>query len=213
MKSKDLLAQLEWRYAVKKFDPSKKISAELWEDIEKSLVLTPSSYGMQPWKFLVIDDPGLRKQLRAASWNQSQVEDCSHFVVMLGLKSVDEAEVDRFLSRISEVRGTPPETLAGFRKGIVGDLLNGPRSKIIEEWSARQVYIALGQAMGTAAVLGVDACPMEGIDPVQYDRLLELQDSNFQSLCALAFGYRSDEDRFSKLKKVRYQLADIIEHR
>lgn len=213
MKSKDLLNQLRWRYAVKKFDPTQKIPAETWKDIEESLRLTPSSYGMQPWKFLVIDNPELRKKLRAVSWNQSQVEESSHYVVMLGLKKVDEKEVDRFMNRITEVRGTSPESLAGFRKGIVGDLVTGGRSSIIAEWAARQVYIALGQAMATAAVLGVDACPLEGIDPIEYDKLLDLESTNYRSLCALAFGYRSAEDNFATLEKVRYELSEVIEHR
>ena len=132
-----LLDALKWRYATKKFDPSKKISAAEWATLEQALVLTPSSYGLQPWKFLVITDAALKAKLRPVSWNQSQIEDCSHLVVFLAKEDITEADVDRFVARIAEVRGVTAESLAGYKGFMMGDLVNGPRHAVIGEWAAR----------------------------------------------------------------------------
>ena len=208
-----LLESLSWRYAVKQFDPTKKIPDSTWKSLEELLVLTPSSYGLQPWKFLVIQSTNIRKQLTPLSWNQTQVENCSHFIVFLGKKTITENDIDRFIKRTSEVRGTPAESLAGYKKVILGDLVQGQRSKIIPEWSARQGYIALGNFMTCAALLGVDTCPMEGISPEGYDEVLGLKNSPFRTLVACAAGYRSADDKYQKLKKVRFPLSEVLEQR
>src|SRR5512133_360953 len=113
--SDSLLQQLAWRYATKKFDPSKKVSAADWAVLEEALILTASSYGLQPWKFIVVTDPALKAKLRPASWNQSQVEDCSHLVVFAAQQDVTEADVDRFIARIAAVRGVAIESLSGYK--------------------------------------------------------------------------------------------------
>lgn len=213
MTTNELLETLEWRYAVKKFDASKKIPENTWTAFEKSLVLTPSSYGLQPWKFLVIQDASMKKSLREFSWNQAQVEDCSHYVVCLGKKNTGKKDIENHIQRIHELRGTPLEKLEGFKKGMIGDLVDGARQAVIQEWAARQVYIALGQAMLSAALLKLDACPMEGIDPEAYDRLLKLENTEYKTLCALALGYRSEDDAFGAQKKVRFPISHIVERR
>ncbi|MGZ3702281.1 MAG: nitroreductase family protein, partial [Bdellovibrionota bacterium] len=117
----DLLQRLNWRYAVKGFDPARKITPACWDALETALQLTPSSYGLQPWKFIVVESPALREQLRGASFNQKQVTDCSHFVVFTHLPELLETDVDKFLDAFSAARSVPRENLAGYRKIILGD--------------------------------------------------------------------------------------------
>ena len=208
-----LIQQLQWRYATKQFDATKRIDPITWAALEESLVLSPSSYGLQPWKFLVITDPELKAQLRPVSWNQSQVEDCSHHVVFLVKKDLGLPEVEQFVDRMAEVRHVTRESLAMYRGFMVGDLVEGPRAQVINDWAARQVYIALGTFMTAAALLGVDTCPMEGLDPAKYDQILGLEGSGWATLCACPAGYRSANDKYAQLPKVRFKAADLVEHR
>ena len=209
----DVLQQLHWRYAVKRFDPARKVADGTWAALEQALVLAPSSFGLQPWKFLVVDTPALRQQLRAASWGQSQVTDASHYVVLTGLRTTTVDDVDRFLRRQSEVHGTPIESLAGYRKMLVDFVAKGWASKDLAAWNARQTYIALGQFMTAAAMLGVDTCPMEGIDMAAYDRVLGLDGSRYTTLCSCAAGYRAADDKYATAKKVRFASDEVVERR
>ncbi|MBL8751844.1 MAG: NAD(P)H-dependent oxidoreductase [Planctomycetes bacterium] len=211
--STELLAGLNWRYATKKFDPTRRIPESTWAALEEALRLAPSSFGLQPWKFLVVQTPELRQQLRAASWGQSQVTDASHYVVFTALRSTTEGDVDRFLRSQSETRGTPIEALAGYRKVLVDFLAKGWASKDLQGWNTRQVYLALGQFMTAAALLGVDTCPMEGLDMAAYDRILGLDGTRFTTVCACAVGHRAADDKYATAKKVRYPLADVVERR
>lgn len=208
-----LLESLAWRYATKKFDPARKIDAATWKALEAALVLSPSSYGLQPWKFLVVEDAGLKAKLRPASWNQSQVEDCSHHVVFLVKEGFGLPEIEHFVDRIAEVRGVPRESLEMYRGFMVKDLVEGPRAQVISEWAARQVYIALGNFMTSAALLGVDTCPMEGLVPEQYDEILGLKGSGWRTLCACPAGYRAEDDKYASIPKVRYAATEVVEHR
>ncbi len=207
----DLLEHLNWRYATKQFDPAKKIAPEIWTALEDALVLTPSSYGLQPWKFLIITSPELKEQLQPLSWNQSQVTDCSHYVVFAIKKNFTAEDVNRFMHRIAEVRGGSIDTLAGYRQTIVSDLVDGARSFSINQWSTRQTYIALGNFMTSAALLGVDTCPMEGIEPINYDRVLGLSARGFATVVACAAGYRSEADKYATLAKVRFPKSEVLE--
>jgi nitroreductase len=208
-----LLQQLNWRYATKKFDPTKKISAADWAVLEEALVLSASSYGLQPWKFIVVTDPALKARLRPASWNQSQVEDCSHHVVFAAQEDVTEADVDRFIARVAEVRGVSMESLAGYRGFMVGDLVQGPRHARIQEWAARQAYIAMGTLLTSAALLGIDACPFEGIEPEKYDEILGLKGTGYATVAACPMGYRATDDKYATAPKVRFAAKDVIDHR
>jgi nitroreductase len=208
-----LLQQLTWRYATKKFDSAKKIPATDWAVLEQALILTASSYGLQPWKFVVITDPALKTKLRGASWNQSQVEDCSHLVVFTSRQDISEADVDRFIARIAEVRGASVESLAGYKGYMVGDLVNGARRAVIKEWAARQAYIAMGNLLTSAAVLGIDTCPFEGIEPAKYDELLGLVGSGYATVAACPVGYRAADDKYASAPKVRFEAKDVIDHR
>ena len=211
--SEQLLEALQWRYATKMFDPQKSIDPTTWQALEQALVLTASSYGLQPWKFLVITDPAIRAELRPHSWNQSQITDCSHLVVLLSKRTISPADADRLIEAMAAARGLETAALAGYRQMIQVDLIEGPRSRIIEEWAARQVYIALGNLLSSAAVLGVDTCAIEGFSPAEYDRILQLEDSDYRSCVVCACGHRSADDKYASLAKVRYSATDLIEHR
>jgi len=213
MNESQLIERLSWRYAVKKFDPNKKITASIWQALEDAIVLSPSSYGLQPWKFLVVQTPEIRAKLKAVSWNQPQVEDCSHYVVLLAKNNVSEADVQKYVDRIVQVRGVPKDSLTGYFDMMVGDVVKGPRSRWVKEWATRQCYIALGQAMASAAMLGVDTCPMEGLDPEKYDEILGLNASGYHTVCALAVGYRHQDDRLAAAKKVRFPNPEIVQFR
>ena len=208
-----LLQQLNWRYATKKFDPAKKISAADWAVLEEALILTASSYGLQPWKFIIVTDPALKAKLRPASWNQSQVEDCSHLVVFTAKQDITEADLDRFVARTAEVRGSTVESLAGYKGFMMGDLVNGARHAVIHEWAARQTYIAMGNLLTSAALLGIDACPFEGIEPAKYDEILGLKGTGYATISACPVGYRADDDKYAAAPKVRFAAKDIIDHR
>jgi nitroreductase len=207
-----LLAQLNWRYATKGFDPAKKISATDWAALEAALILTPTSYGFQPYRFVVITDQPTKEKLVPVSWNQKQPADCSHFVVFAAMQSVSEADVDHYLARTAEVRGVAVETLAFFKKMLVGDIVSGPRSQQQFEWATRQAYIALGNFMTAAALVGIDTCPMEGIDPVKYDEILGLPAKGYRTVVACAAGYRAAEDKYAAAPKVRYSAEELVIH-
>ncbi len=208
----ELLAALNWRYATKKFDPTRKIPAETWSALEQALVLSPSSFGIQPWKFLVVTDPSVREKLVPVSWGQTQPKDGSHHVVFAVRKDLPEAHIDRYVARTAEVRGTTSEALAPFKKMMMGSL-EGARAKgYLDTWQKHQVYIALGQFMASAAVLGVDTCPMEGIEPSKYDEILGLTGTGYATVVACAAGYRAADDKYASLPKVRFPASEVIQH-
>ena len=205
-----LVEALNWRYATKKFDPAKKIPDETWTALEQSLVLAPSSIGLQPWKFFVITDPTVKAQLTAASYRQAQVADCSHFLALAARRDIDGPHVDRHIQRMAEVTGAAPESLAKFRAMTMRNLDKARAAGTLDAWQEHQIYIALGQFMASAALLGVDTCPMEGIEPARYDEILGLVGSNYATVVACAAGYRLPEDKYGNMKKVRFKPEDVI---
>ena len=209
----NLLSALNWRYATKVFDPSRTIPVDTWVQLEEALLLTPTSYGVQPYKFIVVTDPVLKAKLRPASWGQSQITDASHLVVFLAKNDVTEMDLDEYVNRIAEIRGVTPESLEGYKGFMLGDLVNGPRHAFIGEWAARQAYIALGNFMTSAALLDVDTCPLEGLVPAQYDQILGLEGSGYRTVCACAAGYRSETDKYATMPKVRFSKERLIEQR
>lgn len=205
-----LTRSLHWRYATKKFDPSRRIPAATWAALEEALVLTPSSFGLQPWKFIIVETPELRARLVAASWNQSQPADSSHFVVFARRDNLPESAIDHHLARVTEVTGTPLESLAGLRKVITGFCGNLRAQGRLDAWADRQLYIALGNFMTAAALLDIDTCPMEGLDPAQYDQILGLTGSGFSTVVACAAGYRAEDDANASRPKVRFPASEVI---
>jgi nitroreductase len=136
--------------------------------------------------------------------------DCSHFVVFTARNEMTEADLDKLLSRISDVRKIPVESLKGYRGAMLGDVVKGARGKVAHEWAARQCYIALGNLMTCAALLNVDACPMEGLAPAEYDRILNLSGSGYSTVVACALGYRAASDKYATMPKVRFEAKDIV---
>ena len=212
MTPEKVLEQLKWRYAVKKFDANKKIPDSVWQVLEQSLVLSPSSFGLQPWKFYVIRNPELRQQLLPHSWGQEQVVDASHLIVLAIKKDVDEAEVDLYVNRMAQVQQVPVEKLEKFGETVKGFLNNPPFPFEVNSWSARQVYIALGFLMTCAAMLEIDTCPMEGFVPSEYDRILDLPAKGFHSVVICAVGYRAEDDKAADRPKVRFPTEVVVEY-
>jgi nitroreductase len=207
-----LVNQLRWRYATKQFDPQRKINAEDWAALEEALVLTSSSFGLQPWKFIVITDPAVKERLVPVSWGQRQPSGCSHFVVFAIQKNLGEAEIDAFLKRTAEVRKVPLESLGGYRDMMVGSLVKGMDNAARNGWAERQVYIAVGNFLTSAALLGIDTCPMEGIVPAKYDEILGLDKLGLGTVVAAAAGYRAAGDKYATAQKVRFPKEQVILH-
>jgi len=205
-----LVDALTWRYATKKFDPSRRIADDVWHALEQSLVLTASSIGLQPWKFFVVTDPAVKARLQAASYRQAQVGECSHFVVLAARRDLDAAHVDRHIARMAEVRGITVESLAKFRTMTMGNLDRARVEGRLDTWQEHQVYIALGQFMASAAVLAVDTCPMEGIEGAKYDEILGLAGTDYATAVACAAGYRSADDKYAVIPKVRFKTDDVV---
>jgi nitroreductase len=204
-----LLARLRWRYATKRFDPAAKLDAATWSTLEQALLLAPSSYGLQPWRFVVVKDPAVRARLRAVSRDQPQVVEASHLVVLAYRKGLTAADVRRHVERVAAVRAKPPASLAAYER-IVTAHVERPAPFSVDEWAKRQVYLALGAFLTSAAVLGVDACPMEGIEPAEYDALLGLALEGHATVCAAAAGRRAADDAYATLAKVRYPAEAVI---
>lgn len=208
----DWIDALNWRYATKQFDSEKKIDPATWEVLEKSLVLSPSSFGLQPWRFLVVNDPAVRESLLPLAWGQRQVVDASHLVVIAAKDEVNNLDVAAFIDRTVEVTGAPRERLEGFEKMIAGFVSSPPYPLDLREWSRRQAYIALGFLMSGAAALGVDTCPMEGIDPAGFDKTLGLEGSGYSTVVACTLGFRSATDKYATNPKIRYEHASLVSH-
>ena len=210
--AKQLLDRLNWRYATKQFDPNRKISAQDWATIEDALLLTPSSGGLQPWKFIVITDPAVRAKLLPASYGQPQITNASHLVVFAGKKNFSEADVDAFISRVAVARGVSVESLAPFRDMLVGGIVRAMDEPARDAWARNQAYIALGNLLTSAALLGIDACPMEGFDRAQYDEILGLKAQGYASAVIATVGYRAATDQNASEPKVRFPKEQVFAH-
>jgi nitroreductase len=204
----DTIKNLEWRYATKKYDVTKKLSLEQRKVITESLRLSPSSLGIQPWTFVHVVSPDLREKLKAAGYGQSPITDASDLFVLCAKTTLDEEYVDKFISFVSNVQGVPVENLAGYKKMIMGSVSKPETEKA--EWMTRQVYIALGVALAVAAENRIDATPMEGFDPKVFDEILGLKKLGLASKVLLAVGFSAEDDEAQKQKKVRFDIGEIF---
>jgi nitroreductase len=210
IKPETLINQLNWRYATKQFDPKRKISAQDWASLEEALLLTPSSGGLQPWKFIVVTDPAARAKLTPASYGQAQINDASHLVVFASKNNFSEADVDAHLQNVARAQGVPVESLAQFRGMLVGGIVQAMDEAGRNAWARNQVYIALGNLLTSAALLGIDACPMEGFDHAQYDEILGLKAKGYSSAVVATLGYRLPTDKYAGAPKVRFAREQIF---
>ncbi len=205
-----ILEDLNWRYATKKYDSTKKVSEEDLEVIKESLRLVPTSYGLQTLKFLMIEDQEIREKLVPASFGQQQVQDASHLFVLCAYKDVTDKHVDDYAQNIATTRGQTLEDVAGYAnymKQTIGNL--SPEHKLI--WTSKQLYIALGQLLTTCAALRIDATPMEGFSPATYDEILELEDKNLTAVLVCPIGYRHEDDANQHVAKVRKSQDELFE--
>ncbi|SMP82414.1 Nitroreductase [Serratia sp. CC22-02] len=195
--------RLEWRYATKKFDATKSVSAEKIERIIEAVRLAPTSSGLQPFELLVVTNPDIRAQIRAVALDQAQVTDCSHLLVFAAWDDITSERVNMMFDLTNDLRGVKSEGWENYRQILLG-IVNGRSTEENYQAAARQAYIGLGAAIIAAAFEEVDATPMEGFDPVVVDEILGLQAKNLRSVLILPLGYRADEgDWLVNLKKVR----------
>lgn len=205
----NLLENLEWRYATKDYDPTKRVSEDDLHQIREAIRLSPSSYGLQPFKVLEVADKAVREKLKVASYGQSQIEDASHLLVFCGYSVVNDEHLDEFLSLTADTRGFDVELLEGYRS-FVKDFVKGKQGDG-QEWTGKQTYIALGNAMAACAELKIDSTPMEGFEADKYDQILELSSKGLRADVLLAVGYRSAEDQTQHAPKVRKPIESLFE--
>lgn len=205
----DLIKALNSRYATKKFDPTKKLSDEVVNQVIEAARLTPTSYGMQLMKLVVVENPKLRELLVSASFGQNQVKDSSHLLVLCREKEVEQIHIDNYISNIAETREQEFDQLSGFKNALEKSILTKSAEQN-GDWMNRQVYIALGNILTSCAVLGIDSCPMEGFVPEEYDHILNLEDKGLKSVLVIPIGFRAADDYNAKNKKVRRSTADFL---
>ena len=202
---------LKRRYATKAFDPSRTLSDDQLFQLTESLRLSPSSFGLQPWKFIVVTNSAIREQLVSHSWGQRQVADASHLIILCAKDDTTEADIAAYIQDISTTRWAPLETLDGYKSMMNGAL--GSRTEEMRRTRAeKQVYIAQWVLLASAAQLEIDACPMEWFDSQAYDKLLWLEGSWYHSVVIVPVGYRSVEDNYAQIPKVRYSADQVIEY-
>lgn len=206
-----LVEKLNWRYATKKFDHTKKLSSEQLNELLKAVQLSPSSAGLQSYKILVIEDPAVREKLREAAHGQQQITDASQLIVFASETNLDEHFVKHYIDFVAEKRQIGRENLAAYEQMIMGNV-----NRLTEDqrlmWSNKQAYIALGVLLTAAADMGIDACPMEGFSAAKFDEILGLREKGLTTAVIAAIGFRADDDAFSKLVKVRRPEEELFIH-
>ena len=205
----NIIKALKWRYATKKFDSSRVIPNEIIEVIKESFNLTASSYGLQPVKLLIVSNKSILQELVSISSNQQQVGQASHLCVFCVDTNIDEAYIRTYFENIKSIRNTPDAVLSSFRDSIISSFGSKSTDEIYN-WGAKQAYLALGNMLTVCATQEIDACPMEGFDPVAYDVYFKLKEQGLRSALVMPIGYRAEDDMFADMKKVRKDLKDSI---
>jgi len=208
----ELLAALQWRYAVKKYDPSSKLSQEDKDTLEEVLLLTPSSYGLQPLHFIWLEDSTLREKAKAIAWNQQQIIDAAGVLVLCTKTSLDAVFLDAHADNMRDTRSLQEEQIKGFRAHLHA-AIGAKEANDIKQWNDKQAYIALGQLLTACALLKIDATPMEGFDPKALDELLELEKQGLHSVLICTLGKRASDDNYAQLKKVRRPKNSLFSER
>ncbi|MAO07782.1 MAG: NAD(P)H-dependent oxidoreductase [Alteromonas sp.] len=204
-----VIKKLQWRYACKKFDPSKILSEEQLDILKNSFNLTATSYGLQPLKLVVVSDSETKEQLVPISFNQAQVRDASHVLILCTEKNISTEYIKAHFEREEAIRNTPRKILEPFEKFLIDDFA-AKTPEAISQWMVKQAYLALGNLLTVCALEGIDACPMEGFQPEAYDTLLGLDALGLESVLVLPVGYRAEDDFFATLKKVRRGGEEVI---
>lgn len=205
----DTIKQLQWRYATKKFDANKTLTDKKLNILKQAFNLTATSFGLQTLSLVIVKNKTLRENLKPHSYNQSQVVNASHLLVICIQEDIIESDVNTYYSNIKTIRNTPENILKPYREQLIAMMEN----KTLEQrqaWSRNQAYIALGNLMTVCAMENIDACPMEGFIPEKYDDILQLNKKGLKSVLILPVGYRAEDDMFSTLKKVRKSIDQTI---
>ena len=206
-----LIQSLEWRYATKKFDHTKKLSADQLDTLLKAVQLAPSSYGLQHYKVLVIEDAAVREQLKEAAYGQAQLTDASHVIVFAAETEINEAYVKRYINQIVEIREIDHTSIAPFEEVILNTIAHQTEDQKIG-WAHKQAYLALGVLLTAAAELQIDSCPMEGFNSGKFDEILGLKEKGLTTSVIAPIGFRSADDAYSQMKKVRKSENDLFIH-
>ncbi|HBK82216.1 MAG TPA: NAD(P)H-dependent oxidoreductase [Flavobacterium sp.] len=204
------LENQSWRYATKKFDASKKIAQKDFEKLQQAIQISASSYGLQPYKVLVIENPEIRAQLQPVSWGQSQIVDASHLLVFANFIDVTDNHIDDYISNIAKTRGMKLEDLKGYGDFMKSKITPMP-SELKSSWTSRQVYLALGNLLNAASELKIDVTPIEGFEPEKYNEILDLKSKNLNAVVVAAIGYRHKEDATQFYPKVRKPINELFE--
>lgn len=205
-----LIENLQWRYATKKYDSSKKVTQEDIEFIKEAVRLSASSFGLQPYKVLEVSNPQLREKLRAVSANQSQVTDASHLFVFCNKTLVTDEEIDQEMRLRASINEGEAEKLVRY-----GEFLKNSMKKMsaleMYHWTAKQTYLALATAVAACAELKIDCSPMEGFSIEKYNEILNSPAQGLSAATLLAVGYRHTDDQAQHLKKVRKPVENLFE--
>ena len=204
-----VLDSLRWRYAVKKFDDGKIVPEEKIDTIKEAFKLTASSYGLQPFKLVVIKNKEIQNQLVEHSWNQKQVSQASHVLVITVPKSYSTEEVSSYFNRVKNIRNTPDEIINPFQEFLTNTVASKSQEELLS-WNKNQAYLAMGNLLTVCALEEIDSCPMEGFIPEKYDEVLGLEGQNLTSVLVLPIGYRAEDDYMKSQKKVRKNLEEVI---
>ena len=200
---------LQWRAAVKEFNPSKKVSEKDVHQLLESINLAPSSFGLQPYRFYVISDEHIKEKMAKAGYGQPQFSTASHLIVFASDKNVSEADVDAYVDNISKTRGVNKQDLTEYAQMMKGSMSS--KSAIeMENWAARQAYIPVGVLMAAASVAKIDCSPMEGFDAAEVSNIIGATEEGFMARVVVALGYRSKDDKYAQMAKVRKPLAEIV---
>ena len=209
LKEMNTIESLQWRYAVKKFDKEKVLSQKQVETLKEAFNLTATSYGLQPVKLAVISDKNLQKELVAHSWNQSQVLDASHLLVICVPKEYSKEEVEKYFNLVQKIRNTPDAVITPFKKFLTAEIEKKTQEELLI-WNKNQAYLALGNLLTVCALEKIDSCPMEGFVPEKYDEVLNLGSKNLTAVLVLPVGFRAEDDYMKDLKKVRKNMDEVI---
>ena len=205
----NFIKNANWRYATKKFDTTKKVSKEDLEILKEAIRLSASSFGLQLYKVIIVDNPELRVKLQAVSWGQTQIVDASHLIIFANQTKFNDTDVDAYLNNATTTRNLPEGALSGYGDYMKG-ALNGMPEEIRPNWTAKQTYIALSNLLTAAAELNLDVTPMEGFVPEQYNEILGLDKLNLNAAVVAAVGYRHEEDATQHYVKVRKSSEELF---
>jgi len=209
MTSEEIIQALNWRYATKKFDPEKKLSEDQVEGLLETLRLTASSMGLQPYRFIHVKDDKVRKELRAHSYDQPQITDASELIVFAAKNKFTQADIEEIVKREGRLRGYEDEAIEKRIASVTRYVDRKDEDEFLA-WTSRQLYISIGNLLSAAALMWVDACPMEGIKGKEYDRILGLEPLNLRSFAVVTLGFRSESDGYASKTKVRLPRERII---